>query len=129
MTVLYPAAAIVQVVFARALIVLATSISQAEVDALRAAWGANPQDIGVGVYNPQTGETHIMSMQNTGNIGHDGVIQALGLTASEWMGYIVTSDGTFWPQSGLNVPWTSTHQMPANAAAAVQQALRAAGLI
>jgi hypothetical protein len=50
------------------------TISQAEVDALRRAWVQNSNDIGLGLYNPSTGEIHVGTFDTTGQrIGHDGL--------------------------------------------------------
>src|SRR4029453_3710425 len=56
-----------------------------EVDALRAAWARNPRDLGLGLYNPGTGEIHIGSFDETGRTGHDGLANLLGITnEAEW---------------------------------------------
>jgi hypothetical protein len=108
------------------------AIPQQEIADLLAAWVHNPQDLGVGVYNPTTGAIHLGSMDTiAGGAGHYGLVKALGLTAQEWMGFVVSSTKQFQPFSGfLNPPWSGgSIFMPPAAAAMVRQALQDVGLL
>ena len=100
-----------------------------EIAALRAAWARNPRDLGVGLYNPGTGEIHIGSFDDTGGVGHDGLAKLLGITnEAEWRGFTVCPNGDWYPISHFNLPDGSLYMAP-DAAAEVEQALRYAALI
>src|SRR5262245_30773480 len=64
---------------------------------LRAALRANSQDLGVGLYNPSTGEIRLGSFDTVAQRqGHQGLADALGIVNNgEWRGFLVTSDGRF----------------------------------
>jgi hypothetical protein len=65
-------------------------------------WQQEPGDIGLGVYNPSTGEIHVGSFDAYG--GHDLFLQNLGITdAAPWRGFVVGSNGQASNNSGLNV--------------------------
>ncbi len=105
------------------------TISPDEVDELRKAWAKNSLDLGLGLYKPSTGEIHIGSYDDTGQIGHDGLAGRLGITdESEWRGFVVFPDGSWIPVSRFNQS-DGGSRMAADSAAEVEQALRKAGLI
>lgn len=102
-------------------------IPQQEVADLRAAFAANPADLGVGLYNPGTGEIHVASFDRMAPGGHADLATQLRLTPlSDWRGFVVSSDGQFLPASHLNKP--AMWMAPADAAA-VEAILRKAGLV
>jgi hypothetical protein len=109
------------------------TIPQAEVDAVRRAWAQNGNDIGLGLYNPSTGEIHVGTFDTTGQrMGHDGLQQSLGIPDSDrprWRGFVFSSGGQVINNSGFNVPDGTPPRMRADAFAEVQAALRRAGLI
>ena len=105
-------------------------IPSADVADLRFAFRSNPQDIGVGLYNPFTGEIRIGSFDLvTGGQGHQGLADRLGITKNiEWRGFLVSSDGRFLPTSHFNlVDGALTMTQPH--ADFVRQELRQAGLL
>ena len=107
------------------------TIPQPEVDALRKAWARDPNDIGLGLYNPSTGEIHVGSYDTTGSIGHDGLQNVLGIPDADrprWRGFIVSSDGQVINNSAFNNPEGGVQMLPAHFAD-VEAALRRAGLI
>jgi hypothetical protein len=70
---------------------LPATVPQAEIAALRMAWAKDPQDLGLGMYRPSTGEIHIASYDETGRTGHDGLQHFLGIPDAErpeWRGFI-----------------------------------------
>jgi len=78
------------------------SIPRSEVDALRARWITDSNDLGLGVYNPTTSEIHVGNFDSHG--GHDLFLQNLGVTDhNDWRGFVVVSDGQVINNSGLNV--------------------------
>jgi hypothetical protein len=97
---------------------------------LQAAFRANPADLGVGLYNPTTGEARLGSFDLvTQGQGHQGLADALGIVNnSEWRGFLVRSDGQFLPRSHFNAVDGSMAMLPVHEAA-VRQLLRQAGLI
>jgi hypothetical protein len=109
------------------------TILQVEVDAVRRAWTQNGGDIGLGLYNPWTGEIHVGTFDTTGQrIGHDGLQMALGIPDSDrprWRGFVFSSGGQAINNSGFNVPDGTPPRMRADYFAAVEDALRRAGLI
>jgi hypothetical protein len=100
------------------------------VAAIQAAFASNPRDIGVGLYNPKTGEICIGSFdQVTQGGGHQGLADALGITDnSEWRGFVISSDGSFNPASHFNRCDGSPRMKP-DLANLVEQTLRQAGLV
>lgn len=109
------------------------TIPQAEVAVVKTAWGHNPQDLGVGLYNPTTGEIHVGTFDTTGRqIGHDGLQMALRIPDVDrlhWRGFVFTSTGRTFNQSGFNIPDGTPPRMRADFYAQVEDALRRAGLI
>lgn len=108
------------------------TIAPAEVENLRAAWGQDPTDIGLGLYNPGTGEIHVGSYDTTGRQGHDGLQANLGILdrdRANWRGFVVSSHGQAINGSGFNLSDGGTHQMRPEYWAEVEQALRQAGLL
>jgi hypothetical protein len=104
----------------------AGSISAQEADALRLAFARNGNDLGVGLYNPQTGEIHVASFDLQAPGGHADLAAQLGLQLSEWRGFVVDALGRFSPVSHLNGPGL---RMPADMADVVEAELRQAGLV
>ena len=80
-------------------------IAGTEVIDLQQAFRANPLDLGVGLYNPSTGEMHVGSYDTIGDgQGHQGLADALGITNNgEWRGFMIFSRGQFLPTSHFNV--------------------------
>lgn len=97
-----------------------------EVDALRRAFALNGNDLGIGLYNPTTGEMHLASFDQVAPGGHADLAQQLGLRSSEWRGFVVDATGQFAPVSHLNGPGM---QMPVDMAEAVESVLRQVGLL
>jgi hypothetical protein len=97
---------------------------------LQAAFQANARDIGVGLYNPSTGEIRLGSFDLvTGGQGHQGLADALGITDNgSWRGFIVTSDGRFSPTSHFNLV-DGGLMMKVDYQAAVRQDLQQGGLL
>ncbi len=55
------------------------TIPPTEVDAVWRAWAQNSKDLGLGLYNPFTGEIHVGTFDTTGqSMGHDGLQMTLG---------------------------------------------------
>jgi hypothetical protein len=107
------------------------TIPQSEVDALRTAWARNPNDLGLGHFNPSTGEIHVGSYDTTGRIGHDGLQNALGIPDTDrpnWRGFVISSGGQAINNSAFNNPDGGVRMLPASFAQ-VEDALRRAGLI
>ena len=107
-----------------------SGINAADEAGLRRAFQANPNDLGVGLFNPNTGEIRLGSFDLvTQGQGHQGLADAFGiLNNSEWRGFIVTSDGKFVPTSHFNLVDGSTTMQP-TIANGVEAALRQAGLV
>jgi hypothetical protein len=109
------------------------SISQAEVNVVRAAWARNRNDIGLGLYNPSTGEIHVGTFDTTGHsIGHDGLQSTLQISDAErprWRGFVFSSGGQAINQSGFNTPDGAPPRIRADYFAQVEDALRRARLI
>jgi hypothetical protein len=112
---------------------LPATIPQAEIDAVRKAWAQAPNDIGLGLYNPWTGEIHVGTFDTTGqSIGHDGLQMILGIPDSDrpqWRGFVFSSGGQAINNSGFNVPDGTAPRMRADFFAEVEAALQRAGLI
>ena len=108
------------------------TIPQAEVVAVRAAWSQNSSDIGLGLYNPCTGEIHVGTFDTTGQrLGHDGLQMTLGIPDADrpqWRGFVFTSAGQAINMSGFNAPDGTPPRMRADYYAQVEDALRRAGL-
>jgi hypothetical protein len=105
-------------------------IPPGDVADLQAAFRANPRDLGVGLYNPATGEIRLGSFDLvTQGKGHQGLAEALGITDnSEWRGFSIDAAGRFQPRSHFNLIDGSISMRPVHEAAARQE-LQAAGLI
>lgn len=75
-----------------------------DVAKLRAAFAANPNDLGVGLFNPTTGEVRLGSFDRvTDGKGHQGLADALGIVDNrDWRGFIVEAGGRFLPRSHFN---------------------------
>ena len=98
---------------------------------MRLAWARNPNDLGLGLFNPTTGEIHVGSFDMTGGIGHDGLQIVLGILDADrpnWRGFVVTSGGQAINHSAFNNPDGGV-RMLAPSFAKVEDALRQAGLI
>jgi hypothetical protein len=105
-------------------------VDRNDVAALTAAFQTNPNDLGVGLYNPQTGEVRLGSFDLvTIGQGHQGLADAVGIKDnSEWRGFIVSPDGRFNPGSHFNIVDGDVMMKP-DLAAAVEQALKGVGLV
>jgi hypothetical protein len=101
-----------------------------DVARLRDAFRANPRDLGVGLYNPTTGEIRLGSFDNdTDGKGHEGLADALGITDdAAWRGFSLSASGLLAPVSHFNMPDGSLLLRP-EYEATVRAALRLAGLI
>jgi len=97
---------------------------------LQAAFQANPNDLGVGLYNPSTGEIRLGSFDKvTRRQGHQGLANALGITNNEdWRGFVVTADGQLLPVSHFNLADGKLTLKPCHEAV-VRQELQQAGLL
>jgi len=108
-------------------------VLQEEVDAVRRAWLRNPQDVGVGLYNPTTGEFHLGTFDTSGqNTGHDGLQLSLQIVDRDrpfWRGFIFTSDGRIFNRSGFNIVDGTGPQMRADYFREVEAALQQSSLI
>lgn len=104
-----------------------------EVDSVRRAFARNRNDLGLGIYNPYTGEIRIGTFDTTGlRIGHDGLQMTVGFPDSErpqWRGFVFSSGGQVINQSGFNIPDGTPPRMRAVYFAEVQTALKQEGLI
>ena len=91
------------------------AIPQTEVDAVRAAWLNNDKDIGVGLYNPSTGEMHVGTFNTAGQrMGHDGLQLTLAIDDADrpqWRGFIFLSSGQAMNLSGFNILDGTGHAM------------------
>lgn len=105
-------------------------IPPGDVADLQAAFHLDPQDLGVGLYNPATGEVRLGSFDLvTHGQGHQGLANALGVTRNgEWRGFLVTSDGNFSPVSHFNLI-DGALKMKQDYEAVVRQELPQVGLI
>lgn len=112
---------------------LPASIPPSDVLAVRAAWAINGNDIGLGLYNIQTGEVRVGTFDTSGQgIGHDGLQLTLGFPDADrplWRGFVFSSDGRALNLSGFNGTDGTPPRMRADYFAAVEGALRQAGLI
>jgi hypothetical protein len=108
------------------------TIPPAEVDVVRRAWAQNSNDVGVGLYNPFTGEIHVGTFDTTAqSMGHDGLQMTLGFPDSDrpqWRGFIFSSAGQAINNSGFNAPDGALPRMRADYFAEVEAALRRARL-
>jgi hypothetical protein len=97
---------------------------------LQAAFQANPADLGVGLYNPFTGEIRLGSFDMvTQRQGHQGLADALHITNNEdWRGFLVSSGGKLLPVSHFNLVDGALTMKPDHEAL-VRQKLRQAGLL
>lgn len=110
------------------------SLDQGQVTALLNALQADPTDLGVGLYNPSTGQIHLGSFDQLSNAGfaqgHQGLADFLGITdTTRLQGFVVDANGRFAPMSHFNQPHTGSMAMPPADALRVEQALRQAGLV
>jgi len=66
-------------------------IPPADVADLQAAFQANPNDLGTGLYNPSTGEIRLGSFDTvTQGQGHQGLANAVGIANNgDWRGFLV----------------------------------------
>jgi hypothetical protein len=105
-------------------------IPLADVIELQKAFRANPRDIGVGLYNPTTGDIRLGSFDLvTGGQGHQGLADRLGITDNgEWRGFLVSSNGKFIPTSHFNLV-DGRLMMRYDHAGFVEQELRQVGLL
>lgn len=105
-------------------------IPPVDVADLRAAFVANPNDLGIGLYNPATGEIRLGNFDLvTRGYGHQGLADALGITNNgEWRGFIVTADGRFAPTSHFNLI-DGALVMSTSQQASVRQELEQVGLL
>lgn len=80
-------------------------IPPGDVADLQAAFRANPKDLGVGLYNPSTGEIRLGSFDVvTRRQGHQGLANALGIVDNgEWRGFRVSADGRLFSTSHFNL--------------------------
>jgi len=108
-------------------------IDPTETGNLQKAFRSNPNDVGIGLFNPRTGEIHLGSFDQLSSAGfaqgHQGLADSLGITdPSQWQGFIIDSNGGFAPISHFNQPFGSAMAMPPAQAALVLHALQQAGL-
>ena len=105
-------------------------IPAGDITDLQAAFVANPRDLGVGLYNPSTGEIRIRSFdQMTGGQGHQGLANILGIQDHhQWRGFIITANGDLFPISHFNLVDGALTLKPADEAL-VRVKLLQAGLI
>src|SRR4051812_33698487 len=84
---------------------LRSMIPAGDIADLQTTFQANPKDLGIGLYNPATGEIRLGSFDIvTQGQGHQGLADALGITNNlQWRGFIVSSDGKFIPTSHFNL--------------------------
>jgi hypothetical protein len=95
------------------------------------AWARNSNDIGLGLFNPSTGEIHVGSFDTTGGTGHDGLQNTLGIPDADrphWRGFVISSGGQAINSSAFNNPDGGLRMLLASFAQ-VEDALRRAGLI
>ncbi len=85
---------------------------------LRDAFRVNPRDLGVGLYNPATGEIRLWSFDLvTNRQGHEGLADALGIVDDdEWRGFSISSSGQLSPMSHFHLPDGSTLLKPGHEA-------------
>jgi hypothetical protein len=100
---------------------------------LKRAFQANPNDLGVGLYNPSAGEIQLGSFDQLNQAGfgqgHQALADSLGITdTSQWQGFVIDSNGNLVPTCHFNLPFGG-RLMPAAEAARVEQALRQVGLV
>jgi hypothetical protein len=105
-------------------------IPPGDVRELRTAFASNPGDLGVGLYNPGTGEIRLGSFDRmTLGQGHQGLANAVGVANDdEWRGFLVRADGSLLPVSHFNLIDGSLALKPDHEAR-VRQALQQAGLV
>jgi hypothetical protein len=97
---------------------------------LQDAFHSNSRDIGVGLYNPSTGEIRLGSFDLvTGGQGHQGLADVLGIADNtDWRGSLVFSDNKFLPTSHFNLV-DGTLTMKAAHESFVRQELRREGFL
>jgi hypothetical protein len=105
-------------------------IPPGDVADLRAAFQANPKDLGIGLYNPSTGAIRLGSFDLvTQGQGHQGLADALGIKDNgDWRGFLVSADGKLLPTSHFNLV-DGALTMDARHEAAVRRELQQAGLL
>ncbi|MCI0463316.1 MAG: hypothetical protein L0Z62_40735, partial [Gemmataceae bacterium] len=106
-------------------LVVPREINQHQASELLHAFRMKPNDLGVGLYNPTTGQIHLASMDRVATGGHGHLTQILNLRDSEWRGFVIGARGEFFPTSHLN----PGGRMPAEMAERVAGLLRQAGLV
>jgi hypothetical protein len=109
-------------------------IKQAQVANLQKAFQADVTDLGVGLYNPSTGEIQLASFDELDSAGfgqgHQALADFLGITdTSQWQGFTLDANGGFAPISHFNRSFSGTMAMPPADEATVLQALQQAGLV
>jgi hypothetical protein len=109
------------------------SIDPTEITNLQNAFRTNPNDLGVGIYDPSTGEIHLGSFDQLNQAGfgqgHQALADSLGITdTSQWQGFVIDSNGGFAPSSHFNPPFGNGLAMPPADATQVLQALQQASL-
>ncbi len=100
-----------------------------EASAVQVALQQNPQNMGLVVYNPTTGEIHVGPFDRFG--GHDALLDSIGQldNSSQWLGAVVQSDGEVLNISALNAGSGGQGMgMPDAVLQTVTSALKAAGL-
>ncbi len=97
---------------------------------LQAAFQANPADLGVGLYNPSTGDVRLGSFDTiTQRQGHQGLADALRITNNgDWRGFLISPGGKLLPVSHFNLVDGALTMKP-DYEAFVRQELRQAGLL
>ena len=97
---------------------------------LQAAFAANPQDLGVGLYNPSTGDIRVGSFDRvTQGQGHQGLAIVVGIANnSDWRGFLVRANGILLPVSHFNLVDGSLSLLPGHEAQ-VRQVLKLVGLL
>jgi hypothetical protein len=80
-------------------------IPPGDVTNLQAAFRANPNDLGVGLYNPSTGEIRLGSFDLvTRGQGHQGLADAIGIKDNgDWRGFVVSAAGKLIAASHFNL--------------------------
>lgn len=90
-------------------------IPPGDVDRLRADFANNPNELGVGLYNPTTGVIRLGGFDSvTFKCGHYGLAAACGIVDdAEWRGFTVNANGRFAGTSSYNRIDGSVKLLPA----------------
>lgn len=76
------------------------SIPQADVNLVRVRFAADPQDVGIGLYNPSTGEIRLSTVDAAG--GHAGLAHSLAIPHDrDWRGFSFDLVGQTLKTAGL----------------------------